>query len=163
MRSLCAALFAAASIALATAATADDRPSGVLDGTVGHVVVDKDSDKGGLGYSALVNVTRLYADGRYDILAAGVGFGASWKSASPRYPLEIGLYLAPQFAKSVQGVSGSGSIATLLHFTFFKAFGLGAGFDAWGSDGGFTRAGVGPGSRLFVTLGYGVTNETQDK
>lgn len=112
---------------------------------------------GGLGLSVLTNVTRLFFNGNYDILSAGIGLGLSWKSPSAsRFPFELGLYVAPQF--SGESSSSTGSVALILHAVAFKGFGLGVGGAAWQKGTGF--GGGSASERLFLTIGYGLTNDT---
>jgi hypothetical protein len=126
-----------------------------------NVIVQDKTGEGGFGFSITSNLTRFYFDGRYDVFAAGIGFRASWKNDSEkRYPFEIGLYVAPQFAKRIDDGDSEGTVSTILHATLFKKFGVGLGFDAWYTDGGVSPDDVETSDRFFFTIGYGLTNET---
>jgi hypothetical protein len=146
-------------MAASTAAHADE---GIL-GTIGaDAIVMDETNQGGLGFSVTTNVTRLYFDGRYDLLAAGLGFGVSWKNkTTSNYPFEIGGYIAPQFAKPTEDASSEGRVSVLVHATVFKKLGIGLGLDSWFTTGGLSPDGMDFSDRLFITLGYGLTNETR--
>ena len=85
--------------------------------------------------------------------------GLSYKATAGqvhKYPVELGLYAAPQFA----GVDGqtAASVSALMHATLLQAFGLGVGVRFWENGTGIVGANK---SRVFFTLGYGLTNERQ--
>lgn len=137
------------------------RADGILESLNLDGIVQGETGEGGLGFSVTSNVTRFYLDGRYDVFAAGIGLGVSWKNDSAsRTPFEIGFYIAPQFAKRVDGEDSEGTVSVIVHATLFKKFGIGAGFDSWYTEGGVSPDGVDASDRLFVTIGYGLTNET---
>jgi hypothetical protein len=116
------------------------------------------SDSSGLGWdgSTLTNVGSFFFNGDYSLFSAGLGFGMSYKMESRhhRYPYEIGLYIAPQFASSKQG--DVAFVSGLIHFTCFKAFGIGLGYRFWNKGEGFVEWGK---NNIFFTLGYNLTNE----
>ncbi|MBL4634764.1 MAG: hypothetical protein JKY56_12900 [Kofleriaceae bacterium] len=139
--------------------TAMAEDEGLLEST-GVLVSDQESEKR-IGASVLANVTRLYIDGRFSVMEAGIGLGVSWKAKGETFPLEIGGYLAPQFGKLSENGDVEGSVSLIAHATFFSKFGIGVGLDSWSSNGGFAPDGVDFADRIFFTLGYGLTNETK--
>ncbi len=122
-------------------------------------IISDTSGEGGLGFSMVLNMSHLYPDLRFNILASGLGLGTSWKSKAPIYPFEIGLYIAPQMSRATEGGRTSISFSTNLHATLYRGFGIGVGLNTWERDAGLT-----PYSSLtdniFFTFGFSLFNKT---
>jgi hypothetical protein len=153
-------------VALTPTVSRADEPQTEEAGVLARTGLDEfmvtQTDEGGVGLSTTTNLSRFYLGGGYDLLAAGVGFGVSWKKKSKsRFPLEIGLYIAPQLVKT-EGENNGGStrVSALLHVTLLDGFGVGFGMDAWFDEGGVSPDGMEFSERAFFTLGYGLTNQT---
>lgn len=83
----------------------------------------------GFGMSAILNTSIVRLDGSIHALSMGAGLGIShkWNASKLRYPLELGLYLAPTL--QVDGHDQHGAFALLMHCALIKGFGLGLGYD----------------------------------
>jgi hypothetical protein len=122
-------------------------------------IISDTSGQGGFGFSMVLNASHVYPDLRFSILAMGLGLGASWKTKAPIYPLEFGLYVAPQMSRAAEGGRTSMSFSTNLHATLYRGFGIGIGLNTWERDAGLTPYGSLT-DNIFFTLGFSVFNKT---
>jgi hypothetical protein len=118
----------------------------------------------GFGGSSIASLGSFYFNGDYSLFSAGVGLGLSYKASTAiewpiktkSYPIEIGLYMAPQISDTKdQSVA---TVSALLHFTLVQSFGIGLGYSFWEKGVGLAAPQE---SRIFFTLGLGLTNENR--
>lgn len=160
-------MFVASGFANSAHADEAPHPKGVAELTQIDTAIRSTSGDGGLGFSMVLNVGSLHYDERFELLGAGLGLGASWKTKAPVYPLEFGLYFSPSISKGATGQFAVG-LATTVHATLFRGFGLGLGFDTWTRAGGFApNSPYYDGSPdtsfldgFFLTFGYSMFNKT---
>lgn len=160
-------MFAASVFANSAHADEASPPRGVVELTQLDTAIRSTSGDGGWGFSMVLNVGSLHYDERFDLFGAGLGLGTSWKTKSPVYPLEFGLYFSPSISKAATGQFAVG-LATTVHATLFRGFGLGLGFDTWTRAGGFApNSPYYDGSSatsfldgFFLTFGYSMFNKT---
>ena len=117
------------------------------------LMVEEDN---GFGGSVIVNLGQYflggYNGGDYQLLGAGLGIGISHKfQTSGRNPLEIGVYIAPQFSSNATD-SPFSSLSAIVHSTFYRGLGIGIGYQLQSAQ--FTKP-----EGVFLTIGYSLMNE----